>query len=472
LTQQTDLIEWLIDSRGLDAALIKDMQIKVQKHDKLGDVIAFPYIRAGKKYAGKFRNAAKQFLSTQGVTRGFYNEDVLDQFTDQPIVITEGEIDALSDIQAGFLRTISVPDGWTEQGNKTDIFVQEEKRLRNSPYIIVAGDNDKAGESMPRAVANVLSGHDVRYVVWPDGCKDANDVLREYGDEKVAECLNSAKRIDPPGGLITGFSDLPPMSARRILRTGLDFLDGRVALELGTISVWTGTPGSGKTTIATYIGDKVAVHENVRVGFLSFETHSHATRDHLSLIRTGTPYEELSVDRKAELEFELDKSWRLVHRADDGDHRHHLGWFESMVDTLAMRDGCKWIILDPWNEIEHLPEPGESLTNYINFALQRIRTIAKRLEIHITVVAHPKKMNQDWGDRAPGGYDIADSAAFYNKPALGVTIHNHVGKDGVKTLRLHTWKVRDVRSYGFEKGSTELMYNVDTMTYYGVDNFH
>lgn len=90
--------------------------------------------------------------------------------------------------------------------------------MRRSPYVIVAGDNDPAGASLPRTVANILAGHDVRYVTWPDGCKDANDVLCTYGEGELARCLIEAKPLDPEGGFITGISDLPPMPARRVLR--------------------------------------------------------------------------------------------------------------------------------------------------------------------------------------------------------------------------------------------------------------
>ncbi|WP_258182241.1 toprim domain-containing protein, partial [Bacillus halotolerans] len=131
--------------------------------------------------------------------------------------------------------------------------MEAEAELRRSPFVIVAGDNDEAGESLPRAVANLLRGHDVRFVTWPEGCKDANDVLVAFGEGKLSECLQTARRIDPPGGFITSLIDLPPMSRRRVLRTGLDWLDDRVAFELGAMSVGTGTPGAGKSTMTTFI---------------------------------------------------------------------------------------------------------------------------------------------------------------------------------------------------------------------------
>lgn len=465
-----DVMTWLREVRGLDADLLSAMGVKAVNHPQLGDAAAFPYRRGGETYAAKFRSVEKQFRSSQGVSRGLFNEDDLRRLHTLPVVITEGEIDCLSVMQAGFERAVSVPDGWVAEGNKTEALVAAEDDLRRSPYVIVAGDADAAGESLPRAVAQLLKGHDVRSVTWPEGCKDANDVLVKHGGGVLAACLNSAVRIDPPGGTITGLSDLPPLSDRRVLRVGEHPFDYAVALELGAMSVWTGTPGSGKSTFLTWAAERIAVNENIRVGVMAFETHSHDIRDQLCLIRTGKDFKSLDeASRKRTIET-LDEHFRLVHVSFDSDQQQHLAWLESMIYALAVRDRCKLIIVDPWNELEHLPEKGENMTSYVNFATKFIRQIAERLEVHIALVAHPRKMPTDGKPRPPTGYDIADSAAFYNKPSLGVTVHQveftdpETG-DEMKWVELHVWKVRKVRLYGFEKGKVKVKFNFERMSY-------
>jgi twinkle protein len=161
----------------------------------------------------------------------------------------------------------------------------------------------------------------------------------------------------------------------------------------------------------------------------------------------------------------LDNHFRIVHRT-YGSTGHNLGWLEEMVYTLAVRDQCKLIIIDPWNELEHLPEPGESLTNYINFALQRIRQWAEKLDVHIEVIAHPKKMNNDFAhSRPPFGYDVADSAAFANKPAIGWTIHKADDEHDDTAMELWNWKVRDAEFTKASKGVTRMHYDKVLMSY-------
>ncbi|RHZ96475.1 toprim domain-containing protein [Cereibacter sphaeroides] len=476
-----DPMKWLADVRRLDPTMLEAMKVRPIQHPSIeGPAVAFPYIRRGEIYAAKMRGVAKHrangsanFASTKGVTRGMFNEDCLRANETWPIVITEGEIDALSCIQAGYTRSVSVPDGWTEQGNKTGPILEAEEWLRKSPHVIVAGDSDKAGESLPREVSKILRGHDVRYVAWPDGCKDANDVLVKHGEGELAKCLLKAKRIDPPGGLITGFSDLPPLADRRVLRIGEKPFDWAVALELGAMSVWTGTPGSGKSTFLIWAAERITVSENIRCGVIAFETHPHDIRDQLALIRTGRDFRSLDSEAQANLEAALDERFRLVHVVLDDDQAQHLQWLESMIYALAVRDQCKLIIVDPWNELEHAPQPGESMTAYINAATKFLRQIAERLDIHIALVAHPRKMPTEGAPRPPNGYDIADSAAFFNKPSLGVTIHQakHTDEDGEvrKWVEIHVWKVRKTRLYGFEKGNHKVGFDQDRMSYRRLD---
>jgi twinkle protein len=458
-----NVMEWLTQVRKLDGALLEHMGVKERDHPQIGKVAAFPYHRGGKPYGAKFRAVSdKQWRSSQGVQRGLYNEDTL-RHGDGPIVITEGEMDALSVMQAGYTRAVSLPDGWTSDGGKRDVLVEAESLLRQSPFVIVAGDNDDAGASLPRTVANILAGHHVKFVVWPDGCKDANDVLVKFGEGELSRCLTEAKTMDPEGGFITGISDLPPLPDRRVLRLGIKPFDYILAFEVGAMSVGTGVPGHGKSTFTTFAAFNIAMNENIKVGFLSFETHPHRTRDHLCRLLVQKPWSDLPQGQKDDVAKRLDKNFRIVHRTFE-DRSHSLGWLRDMIYTLAVRDNCKLIIVDPWNELEHLPEPGESMTNYINFALQQIRQWAEKFDTHICLIAHPKKMDQG---RSPTGYDVADSAAFSNKPALGFTVWQTELSDGLPVVQIITWKVRDTQLYGIEKGNKMAEFLADSMSYIG-----
>ena len=67
------------------------------------------------------------------------------------------------------------------------------------------------------------------------------------------------------------------------------------------------------------------------------------------------------------------------------------------------------------------------------------------------------------------GYDIADSAAFFNKPSLGFTVHQEKAENGASYIQLVTWKVRDTQLYGIQKGISTATFDIDRMDYTSVE---
>lgn len=467
---QTNVREWLEEVRALDPELLARMGVDGYATPSGDEVARFRYARDGNTYGCKVRTIeSKRFwFQPKGSERHLYNFDALRDQTlrDQPVIITEGEIDCLSVIQSGFVRAVSIPDGWTEDleggdGAKMRPLIEAEALMRESPCVIVAGDMDGPGASMAKAVRNLLEGHDVRWVRWPDGCKDANDVLRKHGEGEVAKAINEARHMDPEGGHITGFSDAPPTPPRRFLRPDHPALDRSLVYEVGQMSVLTGVPGSGKSTMAAFAAYHVQRNEGIRVGLAMFETHFEELRNHMALLRTGAQWADLATESQRQLYGTLDRDFRLIFRDDKSDSRQNLAWLESMIRTATVRDGCKLIIIDPWNELDHLPEPGEAMTHYVNYALTRVRQLAERYDCHVQVVAHPQKIR----DGYPKGYDIADSAAWFNKPALGLTVHSDEDDEGNPITKLITWKVKFRQSYGIHVGERSIEFDPGAMVY-------
>ena len=71
----------------------------------------------------------------------------------------------------------------------------------------------------------------------------------------------------------------------------------------------------------------------------------------------------------------------------------------------------KLLIIDPWNEIEHDRPPHLTSTEYTGLALRALKRFARKHQIHLIVVAHPKMLRRDQQGEYPfpSLYDIADS---------------------------------------------------------------
>lgn len=471
-------MSYLEDSRGLDPEKAAKYGVAERKLRNGADAVTIAYRRNGEVYGHKIRplvpgDGPRFFFHPTGQTRDLWNVDVLgdDTLFEQPIIITEGELDAMSCIEAGFPRAVSIPDGWTvayrgDDGPKSKPILDNRDRLRRSPYVIAAGDGDETGASFVRALSNLLD-HPVKYLTYPEGCKDANDVLRKFGPGELARVLNSARWCDPEGGLVTRFLDLPPEPPMQIYRPGYDPFDRVILFHAGFPTVVTGIPSMGKSTFVTCAIHHAVRTNDIRAAFGMFETPVSVLRDHLTRLAVGTPWDFLPADKKREIEERLHRNFRVLHKVDAERRSHDMGWVRDMMHAAAVREGCKIVMLDPWNEIEHTPEKGESVTSYLNAALTRIRQWAERFDCAVCIVAHPTKMQAAPGARPspPLGYDISDSAAWFNKAAIGCTVHQVDGDD--PHVEVINWKSKFQQQYGIGKGKIALDFDQRAMTYRG-----
>jgi twinkle protein len=408
----------------------------------------------------------KEFRLAKGSSIELWNVDSIydDTLDAHPLVFAEGAHgDGLALMQCGFQRVVAIP-GWSDKNFEPDNyepFKRNEEAIKRARVIIVAQHADDAGAAMMRGIANFFNENDVRYVTWPKGCKDANDTLLQHGPEAVVLAVNGAKQVDPPGGMITGFTDLPPRAPRKIWRMDWPELDNFIAYRSREISLLTGTPSSGKTTWATWVAHQLVRVNNIRVGLCLFETEPAEVKNHL--LRLHGHYDDLyDRDKYDGIMAKLDRHYRIVHRVDEAGQDHGMKWLKGMIHKLAARDGCNLIIIDPWNEIEHYLEKGESMANYVNVALSEMRRWAERYDIHIEIIAHPKKM---LSDAPPTGYDIADAAGFANKPGMGWSVHLADDDDYGEHVVLTNWKVRNRQETGCKPGKKHLWFNETTMAY-------
>jgi len=464
---KNEAMEWLKTERGLTDESINHLGLKA-KTDNGEPKVGFPYQDlAGEVVGHKVRStrSKKFWFSPSGVERDLFNLSALyePEYQDQPVIITEGEMDVASIVESGFYRVVSIPDGWTKATNVDDEgnaklrpVLDHLERFFKSPFCIFAGDNDEVGRDFAKTFQNVMDTHPVKFCQWPEGCKDANDVLVEYGVKRLVECINAAKPMDPEGAIITGLDDLPPIPDRTILRTGDPYLDQVFRLEVGTVNVVTGIPNHGKSTKAVSMLDACAHNENARVGAVMFETHPHQLRDQICRMETGAPYRWDS-PRSIEGVRERTKFWRFVHPQEDANVRFDLDWLIQVVRNLAIYHDCKIVLLDPWNEITHMMAHGETETIYTREALAELRRQARKYGVAIVIVAHPRKMDPK-DDRPVQGYDISGSSTWYDKVFMGWTVQLVSDEFGSETTVLHAWKVKDRSAYGIGPGSADFVF--------------
>lgn len=110
----------------------------------------------------------------------FHKKEYLDT-----AVLTEAEIDSPTAITSGFPSLSVGGSNWSKE--KQNLNLQT-----NIKILIIATDNDSAGEKLKRNIIEDLgSAMDLFDVRFPDGCKDLNEI----GNIKVVEMCLKNKRL-------------------------------------------------------------------------------------------------------------------------------------------------------------------------------------------------------------------------------------------------------------------------------------
>lgn len=416
--------EWF-ELRGLDPNLAEKLGIATRREGG-ANWIAVPYVERGRVINHKYRlTSEKRHRMDEGAPLTLWNHDALLE-AEGPLVVTEGEWDALAAIQSGFRRSVSVPNGAPSQPNGKP---EEEKRyqflwrskdlLDKVREIVIATDGDGPGKILAADLARWLGPERCKFVTYPADCKDLNDVLRLGGTGAVSELLNAAKPY-PVKGLyrLEDFPDPPPVTS---LPVGIDGLDDHFQLTPGTFAVISGWAGHGKTSLLMrMLSNLMMAGVNIALG--SFETIPRPILERrLRACLYACPESEAKPGPADEL---LAKRLSVIaHTARDEDTELDLDYIIELAKVAVLRDGVRLLVLDPWNEIEHKRSSDETETEYTGRAIRSLKRFALNYECAVWLVAHPRKPHSDGNPKPPSLYDLAGSAHFANKADYGLVVH-------------------------------------------------
>ena len=407
----------LLGNRGIDVEML--VNLGVESSSKLGtDTIAIPYRVGGEVVNHKYRTiqGEKKFCQDAGAVKCFYNFDVLTDETlaKEPLLVTEGEMDAFVAMQCGYQRVVSVPDGAPAEelgeddtGTKYEYIEHARSALDGINEIIICSDGDAAGRNLLQDLALRLGRARCKWVKYPKGCKDLNDALNEYGEKGVTETVKRARWVKVDG--VYRMDELPPVPQQKAYASGIKGLDAHYRIRLGDFAVVTGIPGHGKSTFLNDLCSRLIERYGLKTAFASFEQHPQA--DHRRALRTW--YSGRAVKDMSEEELDLADKWindNFVFLVPDEDDDVTLEWALEKASAAVIRYGAKLVVIDPWNEMDHIRPPDMSLTEYVGFAIKQFRKFARKHNCHLIVAAHPTKQRKNESGKfdVPTLYDISD----------------------------------------------------------------
>lgn len=480
--------KWLSEERGISMqvadkyGLFKTEQFFPAAGEKQ-DAVAFPYFDSdGQIISAKMRSIqSKAFTCWQSPPCffGIQNAPLEGDF-----VIVEGEIDALSMAEAG-IPAVSVPNGapvkvvdgkiTPEEDHKFKFLWAAKQHIEKAKRVIIAVDDDGPGKALAEEIARRVGRDRCWLVEWPDGIKDANDMLMTHGKDALADLVKRASPW-PIAGLYEAMKfqsqvmELYERGMGRGSSTGYDNVDELYSVVPGQMTIVTGIPSSGKSEFVDQIMVNLAEEDRWSFAICSFENEPRLHIAKLMAKRARKPFFEGKVRRMAKHEMEAAYDWVNDHFVFLHQENGDLADLDSILERIkaaVLRMGVRGAVIDPYNFIDRPRDLSE--TEWISAMLTKVRAFAMAHGVHVWFVAHPTKLQrtQDGKLPVPKGYDISGSAAWFAKADCGLTVHR-IPDENPLEAQIHIWKCRF--AWVGKQGETRLWYDTGTTRYSNFDD--
>ena len=417
-----------LTGRGISESVIKKYEIKSKKDND--NLIAFPFFdESGNLDFIKYRyikppdGKGKEFCESgcRAILFGMKqcNPD------NQTLIITEGQIDSLSVVTAGYENAVSVPLG----KNGMTWFPHCFDWLHNFTTVIVFGDYEHGSMTLLDDIRSRFTWSAVK-AVQPEsyrGCKDANDILRKFGVDAIRAAVDNAKPIMLPE--VMELSDVPyDNDDAEKLPTGIRDIDNLLegGLSFGYFDILTGKRGDGKSTFSTMIL-KSAIDNNIPCFVYSGEMKCSDVRKTLDRQIAGPErirdlYEGSNMGFH---KFDLSEPNREVVGMYYKDVVYIYNTQKILIDekpdllkiveTYITQFGCKFILLDNLMTLIDVVS-FEGVTKYEKQELvcKALARMAQMYNVIILLIAHKKKTDPkyqgDQNDDVLGSSEITNLA--------------------------------------------------------------
>lgn len=356
----------------------------------------------GRLTGQKLRLPGKDFR-VRGKITALYGQHLWSPHPKKKIIITEGELDALSmsQIQDNEWPVVSVLTG--AKGAKREILAQLEW-LAGFKEVVLMFDNDDAGREAAEECAKVLPPGKARIARLP--LKDANDMLVAGRHGELKKAMWDAETWKP-AGIVMGdaaWEYVKNRSTSESVPYGVANIDGLTfGHREGDVVVVCGGTGSGKSTLTRRIILDEAKRGH-RVGVLALEETVDETALALCSQLMGKPLHLIQAAEVSDIEspvegtFDMQATYEAFneHLGDHVVFTDHQGSLDSEDLFSKMRYmvhglGCRRIVLDHITIVVSNADAREDERKVIDRLMTRLSSFVKQLPVGVFVVCHLKR---------------------------------------------------------------------------------
>lgn len=317
------------------------------------------------------------------------------------VVLTEGELDAMSVWQTTGQAAISLPNG------ASSLPLELLPMLERFHRITLWMDSDAAGDAGAKQFARKLGLSRVNVVVpsgGPDGCKDANDWLRQGGDLKTV--IHRAAPLPHDG--VVRFDDLRESVFDHLKNKGLrhgvqsqslprlnKFLKGH---RPGELTILSGHTGIGKTTLLTQLSLDYCL-QGIPTMWGSFEIGNVKLAADMLTQLAGALGERGDLLKNYDMWSDRLSELPLLFMKYQGSCS-----MDMIMDTMEYSNyvhDCSHYVLDNLQFMTYGQGTGGSRGGRIDRfevmdnALSKLRGFCSKANAHVSLVVHPRKENDN-----------------------------------------------------------------------------
>lgn len=307
------------------------------------------------------------------------------------VVITEGELDAMSAFQmlGGKTPCVSIPSATPSQ----KLFEKCKEWLDSFDKIYVSFDSDNKAEGVAEKLANLFPNR--VYSIPHDKYKDANEFLEAGARESYRNAFSHAKKFIPENIFNTPdqfLSILHDDDDSSYVSTGIQSLDDVIlGLMRGHFTVFQAPEGIGKTEFMRYLeyslltqndDIKIAIchMEEVKkrslLGLVSYELKKNVTRK--DLIHNQTEVDQAIMKLSGE-----ERLYQFTLGVDE-DPLEIL----ERIRFLTEACGVSYIFFEPIQDLAYSRQGDESVEQFLSQLSTKLARISAELNVGIVTIAH------------------------------------------------------------------------------------
>lgn len=312
------------------------------------------------------------------------------------LVITEGEIDALSMSQAMDNKwpVVSLPNG-AQAAEK--VIASQYDWLDRFERIVLMFDMDEPGQQAAEKVAAMLPPGKAAIAELPE--KDANDVLKEHGKAKLLKCFWDAPEWKPDG-IIDG-KDITVDELMEAVAIGYELplpklQEKSFGLREGEITLLTAGSGIGKSTWSRELAYHLHQKHKLTIANVYLEEGYKKTAQGYVAIHNNVPLGELRAKKRELTREQWEKSVsEIVHQRMH--FYNHFGSLESdnllaKLRYFASVCKCNFIILDHISIVVSGQEgSSQGERKDIDVLMTNLRSLVEATGVGVIAIVHLKR---------------------------------------------------------------------------------